>query len=138
MGKTAHAAKPEGSINATKVLFELIATLPQLSEAEKNAVKVVAEVLKDCHGAGIGVEVEDEPSGKLTHINGVDAMENNNLQLKLDIRYPVTMKGEELFASIENISHRSEQKQFCATTPFHAINRQIHRKSKLCLQHMTM
>ena len=24
-------------------------------EAEKNAVKVVAEVLKDCHGAGIGV-----------------------------------------------------------------------------------
>lgn len=28
-------------------------------------------------------------------------MENNNLQLKLDIRYPVTMKGEELFASIE-------------------------------------
>ena len=101
VGKTAHAAKPEGSINATKVLFELIATLPQLSEAEKNAVKVVAEVLKDCHGAGIGVEVEDEPSGKLTHINGVDAMENNNLQLKLDIRYPVTMKGEELFASIE-------------------------------------
>lgn len=101
VGKTAHAAKPEGSINATKLLCELIATLPQLSLAEKKAMEAVAEVLKDCHGAGIGVEVEDEPSGKLTHINGVDAMENGNLQLKLDIRYPVTLKGSDLFPRIE-------------------------------------
>lgn len=100
-GKTAHAAKPEGSINATKLLFAKIGTLPQISEAEKKAVAAVAEILKDCHGAGIGVEVEDEPSGKLTHINGVDAMEAGNIQLKLDIRYPVTLKGSDLFPRIE-------------------------------------
>src|SRR5699024_12596179 len=46
--KTAHAAKPEGSINATKRLFELVSTLPQLSDAEKKAMAVAAEVLKDC------------------------------------------------------------------------------------------
>ena len=101
VGKTAHAAKPEGSINATKRLFELVSSLPQLSDAEKKAMAVAAEVLKDCHGAGIGVEVADEVSGKLTHINGVDSMEDGKIQLRLDIRYPVTMKGEELFASIE-------------------------------------
>lgn len=101
VGKTAHAAKPEGSINATKRLCELISALPQLSEAEKTAMAAVAEILKDCHGAGIGVEVEDEPSGKLTHINGVDAMKDGKIQLKLDIRYPVTLKGSDLFPRIE-------------------------------------
>lgn len=100
-GKTAHAAKPEGSINATKLLCEKIAALPQLSDAEKKAMAVVAEVLKDCHGAGIGVPVEDEVSGKITHINGVDSMKDKVITLKLDIRYPVTFKGDELFPKIE-------------------------------------
>ena len=62
-GKTAHAAKPEGSINATKLLFELISTLPQLSEMEKKAMAAAAEVLKDSNGAGIGAAVEDEEHG---------------------------------------------------------------------------
>ena len=101
IGKTAHAAKPEGSINATKLLFAKLAELPQLSEAEKTAAAAVAEILKDCNGAGIGVEVEDEPSGKLTHINGVDLMENGEIMLKLDIRYPVTLHGTDLFPRIE-------------------------------------
>ena len=62
---------------------------------------VVAEVLKDCHGAGIGVPVEDEVSGKITHINGVDSMKDKVITLKLDIRYPVTFKGDELFPKIK-------------------------------------
>ena len=100
-GKTAHAAKPEGSINATKLLFELISTLPQLSEMEKKAMAAAAEVLKDSNGAGIGAAVEDEVSGKITHVNGVDSMKDNVISLKLDIRYPVTFKGDELFAMME-------------------------------------
>ena len=60
-----------------------------------------AEVLKDSNGAGIGAAVEDEVSGKITHVNGVDSMKDNVISLKLDIRYPVTFKGDELFAMME-------------------------------------
>lgn len=104
-GKTAHAASPDGSVNATKLLCALIEKLPALSEMEKKAMASVAEILKDCHGAGIGVEVEDEVSGKLTHINGVDSMENGKLRLRMDIRYPVTLNGDELIARIEKHIH---------------------------------
>lgn len=101
VGKTAHAASPDGSVNATKLLCELLAKLPQLSETEKKAMAAVADILKDCHGAGIGAEVEDEVSGKLTHVNGVDVLENGKLRLRMDIRYPVTLKGEDMVARIE-------------------------------------
>lgn len=114
IGKTSHAAKPEGSINATYQLCKLLSTLPQLSEQEKKAVQGVLEVLKDYNGAGLGAAVEDEPSGKLTHINGIDTLEDGCLVLNCNIRYPVTCKGEELFASmkqkIEGMGFVIEQK----------------------------
>lgn len=100
-GKTSHAAKPEGSVNAIALLFGLLEKLPQASEMEKKTARGVLDVLSDYNGAGIGIPVEDEPSGKLTHISGLAHLEGNEVVLSFDIRYPVTCNGLELMERVK-------------------------------------
>ena len=57
-------------------------------------------VNSDYNGAALGVPVEDEPSGKLTHVGGVISLKDGVLDLSIDIRYPVTADGDELLAKI--------------------------------------
>ncbi len=55
----------------------------------------------DCHGASIGVPLCDEPSGPLTHVGGViENAGDGKLDLSIDIRYPVTADGDEIFKAI--------------------------------------
>lgn len=95
-GKGSHASKPEGSVNAIYLLLHLLSEASYLSLCERKACAAAASTLTDYNGKGLGIDCEDEPSGKITHISGCASTENDQLVLNYNIRYPVTAKGEEL------------------------------------------
>ncbi|MBP1580939.1 MAG: Sapep family Mn(2+)-dependent dipeptidase [Oscillospiraceae bacterium] len=100
-GVGSHAAAPDGSINAIGMLCEMLSKVEALSEAERSACAKAAATLADHNGVGLGIDCEDEQSGKITHISGVAEMEENEIVLNYNIRYPVTAKGDELKARLE-------------------------------------
>ena len=55
-------------------------------------------VNRDCDGTFFGIAAEDEVSGKLTCVGSVLRMREGKPALTLNIRYPVTSKGEEILA----------------------------------------
>lgn len=109
-GKTSHAAKPEDSLNATWLVFQLIQNLPQLSPLEAQAAKGIVSMLSDYNGVGIGMDCEDAVSGKLTHISGLVSSNDEGIVLDFNIRYPVTFKGadliERMIPHVQNLGFR--------------------------------
>lgn len=101
-GKGSHASMPEGSVNAIALLSNMLAQSGLLSPMEQKACQDMAATLADYNGKGLGIDCEDEVSGKITHISGVAKMENNEIILNYNIRYPVTAKGEELTQRLVN------------------------------------
>lgn len=99
-GASVHASTPANGINAIGVLANALLDANILDGEEKSAMEFIKLVNSDYNGAALGVPVEDEPSGKLTHVGGVISMENKVLDMSIDIRYPVTEKGDSLLAKI--------------------------------------
>jgi len=106
-GKGSHAAHPDGSLSAIWMLADTLSKVEALSAAERSALAKVAATLTDYNGKGLGIDCEDEPSGKITHISGVCHSEGNEIVLNYNIRYPVTAKGDELKARLEK--HAQDQ-----------------------------
>ncbi len=99
-GASVHASIPENGINAIGVLANALLDCEVLSGEEKEAMQFLSLVNSDYNGAALGVAVEDEPSGKLTHVGGVISMDRGILDLSIDIRYPVTFDGDVLLNKI--------------------------------------
>lgn len=100
VGKSAHGSLPEKGINAIlKLMTEINATAPgKLS-------KFMTEKFGDtCDGSLIGCALSDKESGNLSLNVGVIEVEADNIAITIDIRYPVTYKGEDIAAIIERES----------------------------------
>ena len=93
-GMSRHASEPDGAKNAIAVLSALVKDL-DINENDKKLMDIVNTTSSSCHGEPFGIDVSDEPSGKLTCICGVARTKESNLSINFDIRYPVTTKGEE-------------------------------------------
>lgn len=97
LGKSTHAATPEGSINAIYLLCSELAKAPFMTMEDSEVISQIASFLKDYYGKGLDIAIEDEYSGKLTHIAGILSRKDTGaLQVNLNIRYPIRAKGEEL------------------------------------------
>ncbi len=99
-GASVHASIPENGINAIGVLANALLDAGIFEGEAKEAMEFLKLVNSDYNGAALGVPVEDEPSGKLTHVGGVIGIDRGILNLSIDIRYPVTFDGDELIAKI--------------------------------------
>ncbi|MBQ7875055.1 MAG: Sapep family Mn(2+)-dependent dipeptidase [Oscillospiraceae bacterium] len=99
-GASVHASIPENGINAIGVLANALLDAKVFEGEAKAAMEFLALVNSDYNGAALGVPVEDEPSGKLTHVGGVINYDRGLLDLSIDIRYPVTEKGDVLLEKI--------------------------------------
>lgn len=100
-GASVHASIPENGINAIGILANALLNTEVLTGEGKEAMEFLSLVNSDYNGKALGVDVEDEPSGKLTHVGGVINMDRGILNLSIDIRYPVTFDGDELLKKIE-------------------------------------
>lgn len=99
-GLAAHASVPEDGINAISLLLrflktvdfdppDLCATLHQLAELIGN----------DSDGEGLGVGFEDH-TGALTNNVGIIHLNQQQLEIKMNIRCPVTLKMDELYSCL--------------------------------------
>lgn len=91
-GVATHAALPEGSVNAITLLAEILVQV-DIHQDDKDILSVLLETNVDSYGTGLGIDLEDQPSGKLTCINGMVRTVDKLLSVDYNIRYPVTDKG---------------------------------------------
>lgn len=85
-----HAAFPEGTVSAVKVLFQKLKEY-QITEKSLDFLEVLAA---DGYGERAGISSRDELSGRLTCNLGILCIENGRIYAEVDIRYPVTARSE--------------------------------------------
>lgn len=99
-GSSKHAAFPEGSVNAIEKLASALIKHNVLTGNSVAAVKFISDSLADYNGVSIGIDYEDEPSGKLTHIAGIVKFADGKLSVNYNIRYPVTVNTDEMMNKV--------------------------------------
>ncbi len=85
-GLSAHAAYPEGSINAGAVLYSKLCERDDVSENDKEILSVAKAFSEKYYGEVFGFEAEEEGFGKNTCVNGVVKTVEGKLSLNFDIR----------------------------------------------------
>lgn len=101
-GVASHAAAPANGVNAIFLLSDLLSKVEALSPSERDCMAKIAATLADYNGVGLGIDCEDELSGKITHVSGIASQKDNVITLNYNIRYPVLAKGSELKERLEN------------------------------------
>lgn len=99
-GRSAHAMHPEAGLNSAAAFFRALSHI----DGSDLLGTLSALVSSDTSGIGLGIACEDEPSGKLTMNLGYASIHDMQLCLGIDIRYPVTVDGDRLIASIKAIA----------------------------------
>lgn len=99
-GKGGHAAFPEGTINAIRKVAAAVADSGLTEAADLGGLSVIAESFSSPYGSGLGIDFEDEESGKLTVNAGIIAKEGEHLKVDIDIRYPIHYTAEQIGAAI--------------------------------------
>ncbi|MCR4431393.1 MAG: dipeptidase PepV [Tepidanaerobacteraceae bacterium] len=106
-GVSAHGSTPENGKNAIVPLAEFLAELFGCINDENNDVaefiKFIAKYIGcEIHGESLNIHFKDEPSGDLVLNLGMVEMDENKGRLVINIRYPVTFKGEEVIKGLES------------------------------------
>ena len=90
IGVNAHAAMPEGGVNAAGMLLTALKALGAGSEGSAPAIALLADAIgMDYTGAQLGIACQDELSGPLTCNLGILRYDQNEITALLDIRYPL-------------------------------------------------
>ncbi len=95
-GLTAHAARPEGSVNAGALACELLADCEALGHEERGVLATAALYLRDPYGGTLGIGREDTIFGKRTAVCGIIRTRGGQLFLTQDIRFEPSASREEL------------------------------------------
>ncbi|MEG0457639.1 MAG: Sapep family Mn(2+)-dependent dipeptidase [Oscillospiraceae bacterium] len=99
-GVNSHASTPQEGINANTIMFKLLANL-KISESSTFKKLSSAFEFGDNFGESLGISSSDEISGKLTSVLSMLSLENELLEGKIDIRFPVTKTKVEICNLIE-------------------------------------
>lgn len=96
-GTAAHASTPKLGVNA---IGELMAALEEAGMQDEFVSFYNRRIGVQCDGSGCGCKVEDE-YGPLTFSNGMIRTEDGVISGTIDIRFPVTMKSDQIVGLIE-------------------------------------
>lgn len=90
-GKNAHAASPDGGINAIAALLEVLAALPLAGCAGTDAIRSMHELFPfgDNRGRALGIAQSDAESGELTLNLAVMTLTETGFSAKFDVRFPL-------------------------------------------------
>jgi len=102
-GVSAHGSRPETGHNATSEMFAILCNfVPEATTALAEFIHVYnSKIAFRHHGEDIGCGFEDEESGKLAFNPGTMKVTEAGIEVGINIRYPVTKEGEEIFSGIE-------------------------------------
>ena len=105
VGKSAHAAFPEGSDSAAVKLGQALSQADFLSEEERKRFGFVSQGFADYYGEDMGIAYEDTLSDRLTLVGGTIRTAKGRFIQNFNIRYPVTTDTK---AMIEQLKHMGE------------------------------
>ncbi len=96
LGKNAHAAMPEGGINAIQALLEVLAALPLADCASTRAIRAMQKLFPfgDTRGKGLGIAQSDPESGELTLNLALMTLTETGFTAKFDSRVPICATRE--------------------------------------------
>lgn len=89
-GRAAHAAWPDGGINAITGIMAALQELNVGGELGRIAKFYMEKIGWNLHGELFGISIEDAHSGKLTYNVGKLTVEDGKILLNIDNRVPVT------------------------------------------------
>lgn len=100
IGKSVHASTPHLGINAISCMVDI------LSKIDFGVYNWIFDTLykklgRDYNGIGLDIYSEDNASGKLTCNLGTIELIDGNLELKINIRYPIFMSNEMISMQIK-------------------------------------
>ena len=101
-GKTAHAAYPDGSVNAVAVLASYLLDNDVTSDPRETAALKIMAGLSESDGSVFGIAGADTKSGPLTCICGRVFVRDSRIVTDINIRYPVTVVGGDVFATLSS------------------------------------
>lgn len=94
-GISAHGGKPEEGINAISQMLMVLEKLDVGSTQVKEFIRTYNEKIgMTYNGQNIGCGFEDDISGKLKLNIGVIKMDENSLEIRLNVRYPITVDSK--------------------------------------------
>ena len=99
-GLSAHAMEPQRGKNAVSLLLKTIASLNWGGTVLRGWIEFAAEKFADYYGEALNIATEDEMSGVLTCNLGIIDCSEDKCKISLDIRYPVTKKGEDVISTL--------------------------------------
>ena len=108
-GVSAHGAMPEEGLNAITILCEALQDINFDNEDVNAFFKFYNETIGfDFNGQRFGIGFEDEPSGKLNFNVGILKIDGDEIRLTINVRYPATLKEEDIYNGIETINRGYE------------------------------
>lgn len=104
-GTSAHGSTPEKGENAISYLMKFLGYIFNAEDKLGEFIKIYNERIAFLHhGEKIGCGLEDDISGKLNFNPGVIKLEDGNIVLTINIRYPIKSSREEVYDGIrENL-----------------------------------
>ncbi len=95
-GRASHAAFPQGGVNAIGILTEYLTRILPENDPAYPAVSAISEKIgRDYDGKALGIACADDISGEMTLNMGILRGDEKGMELRIDIRYPVTLDPEE-------------------------------------------
>lgn len=91
-GKASHAARLESGINAIAYMFEVLAKLELTGELKEVVDFFQKNIGTNLYGEKLGMNLQDEASGRLTFNVGKVLYENGEIAFYIDNRIPITKK----------------------------------------------
>ncbi|MFF2093182.1 Sapep family Mn(2+)-dependent dipeptidase [Paenibacillus sp. NPDC058174] len=99
-GISGHAAFPSVSVNAINLLLDAVLSAGLLEDADDSAFRFIRSICATNDGAALGITCADELSGELTCVGAVGRLEDGEVRLAINIRYPITAEAQALLASL--------------------------------------
>lgn len=125
VGKGAHASLPEEGNNAITGLLELLCRLPLAECEQTERLKAMRELMPhgDVNGQALGVDMEDQVSGRLTLAFSMLTVDETGLTGEFDSRVPVCGNEENVLRVIrEAMAKRGLTLENKSMTPPHQVN----------------
>lgn len=120
-GKSAHASKPTLGYNSVSALFEFLKLVDVKNEELKSLVEFFNTYIKmELDGESLGVNFEDNESGKLTLNIGKTTLKDGVLEVCIDIRCPVHVANTKVIDTIkEKVGDKMEVEVAGNTAPLY-------------------
>lgn len=101
-GIASHGAYPEKGLNAISIMMDFLKELNFVGEDHNDFIGFYNQYIGFClDGAGLGIDFEDEVSGKMVFNVGMIDVDPEAGKLTLNLRYPITSSDEEIFEKLD-------------------------------------